>query len=185
MINLLATSRKSQIIAARVNLILVRYIGIILLALIFMSATLFISYTVLRSTLESAQARVEASDVKADVYSQTSQQVAALSAQLSEAKTVLSQDVHYSRILTQIGQLIPAGVVLNSLDITESSINGIPLTIKAYARSTSEATRLQTQLQSSPLFTQVSLQDTASTGGIDGYPAVITLSVSLNRAGVQ
>lgn len=184
MINLLANGRKSEISAARTNIVIVRYTAIILLAIAFIAGVMAISYSVLQSTMASAEARIAANDTKASVYSTTKQQVDTLSAQLSETKTILNQEVRYSKVLVKIGQLMPKGTVLDSIDLSNAAFNGTPITIKAYARSAAEGSALQSQFQSSPLFSQVTLQGTQTTGGIDGYPVVISLTVSLNRAGI-
>lgn len=184
MINLLANGRKSEISAARANIVIVRYTLIVLLAIAFIGGTMAISYSVLQSTMASAEARITANDTKASVYNDTKQQVDTLSAQLNDTKTILNQEVRYSKVLVKIGQLMPKGTVLDSVDLSSAAFNGTPVTIKAYARSTAEGGALQSQFQASPLFSQVALQGTQTSGGITGYPVVVTLTVALNRAGI-
>ena len=184
MINLLADDRKSEIVAARANIVIVRYIAIVLLAIAFIAGVLGVSYSVLTTTLANAETLIAANDVKAGVYSDTKQQVDTLSTQLNDAKTILNQEIRYSEVLVKIGQLMPEGTVLDSLDLSEAAFSGAPVSIKAYARSTSEASALQSQFQGSSLFSQVALQGTQTTGGLDGYPVVVSMTISLNRAGL-
>lgn len=184
MINLLANDRKSEITAARTNIIIVRYTAIIVLAIAFILGALTVSNGVLRSTMASADSLIAANDTKADVYSDTKQEVDTLSAQLTEAKSILDQEIRYSQVLVKIGQLMPEGTVLDGLDLSASAFAGTPVTIKAYARSASEASLLQSQFQGSSLFSQVALQGTQASGGIDGYPVVVSMTISLNRAGL-
>lgn len=184
MINLLADTRKATITAARANTIITRYIAIILLALAFMGGALYVSYTLLQNTMQSATSLIESNDVKAEVYNDTEQQVTALSGQLTEAKDILNQEVRYSQVLVKIGQLMPEGAVLANLSLSNTAFTGAAIEVKAYARSASEASALQARLQSSPLFSQVSLKGTDTSGGIDGYPVVVTLNVGMNRAGI-
>lgn len=184
MINLLADARKTNIVAARANTIITRYIAIILLAFAFMFGALYVSHSLLQDTMQSATALIDANDNKAAVYNDTEQQVQALSGQLSEAKGILNQEIRYSQVLVKIGQLMPEGTVLADLSLSTSAFSGGATQLKAYARSATEASALQTQLQSSPLFSQVSLQGTDSSGGIAGYPVVVNLTVGLNRTGI-
>jgi len=185
MINLLADDRKEQIQAARVNVILARYGVILLLALAFLAGTLFVSYQILQNTKASADAIVESNDIKADVYSETKTEVDTLSTKLNESRAILDQEVRYSHLLTTIGQLMPAGTVIDSLDLNEQSFNGMPIEIKMYAKNNETAVAIRDQLQSAPLFTQVNLKGTDAANGISGYPISVTLSVVLNKAGVR
>ena len=184
MINLLANDRKTEITAARANVIILRYIGIIVLAILFTTAAFAVSYSVLTRTMASADSLIATNDVKADVYADTKKDVDMLSAQLGDAKAILDQEVRYSQVLVGIGKLMPKGTVLDSLQLSSQSFTGAPLTIKAYARSTTEASLLQNQLQSSPLFRQAALQSTETSGGLEGYPVVVTITLSLNKAGL-
>jgi len=183
MINLLANDRKNEIMAARTNIVIVRYSAIVLLAIMFTAGALVVSRSVLSSTMASADSLIATNDVKADVYSGTKQQVDTLSAQLDDAKTILDQEVRYSQVLVKIGQLMPEGTVLDGLDLSSASFNGTPMTIKAYARSASEASQLQSQFQGSALFSQVALQSTETSGGLDEYPVVVSMTIALNRTG--
>lgn len=180
----MSNERKDDIRAARANVIIVRYMMIIILALAFLGAALYTSYYLLHTTMDSANARIAGNDVKADVYGQTKKQVDALSAKLSDAKSILNQEVRYSQALVKIGQLMPPGTVLASLTLTTANFNGTPLDITAYAKSTTEASALQAKFQTSPLFSQVNLKGTSADKGIDGYPVSISMTVLLNRAGL-
>lgn len=184
MINLLANDRKSEIVAARANVVIVRYTGIILLAIAFIVGALALSHSLLSTTMANADSLIAANDVKAGVYSDTKQEVDTLSAQLDDAKTILNQEIRYSTVLVKIGQLMPRGTVLDNLELSTASFSGAPVTIKAFARSATEVGALQTQFQASPLFSQVALQSTETSGGLDGYPVVVTMTIALNRAGL-
>lgn len=184
MINLLSNERKDDIRAARANVILLRYIGIMLLAIVFIIGIFYVSYSVLRTTMESNEAIISSNDIKADVYSETRQEVEALSAKLNEAKSILNQEVRYSQLLPKIGQLMPAGTVLGTLELNDSSFAGVPVDLIAYAKSTNEASTLQSQFQGSPLFSQVVIKGTEESGGLEDYPVKISLSVVFNKAGI-
>lgn len=185
MINLLADERKDQIRAARVNVILSRYIAIIIMAVLFLVAVLYVSYTVLQKTKSSSDAIIQSNDLKANVYSGTKAQLDTLSSKLSQTKSILNQEVSYSHVLTTLGQLMPAGTILDSLELSDGTFNGTPVEIKAYAKTEADAQAIQSHFQSSPLFSAVTLKGTDPANGTDGYPISVTLSVIFNRAGAK
>ncbi len=184
MINLLADNRKNELKAARTNVIIARYIGLIVLAFAFIGGSLYVSYNVLAATMKNANNLVATNDVKADVYKGTKQQVDELSTKLTEAKGVLNQEVRYSELLVKLGQLMPPGTVLGNTTLTNANFSGAPTELKAYAKSTAEASTLQSRFQTSPLFSQVNLKGTETSGGIDGFPVTITMTVIFNRTSI-
>ena len=183
MINLLSDQRKDDIRAARANVILVRYSAIILLAILFIAGSLYVSYSLLQVTKRSNEAIISSNDTKADIYAETKQQVDGLSAKLTDASSVLNQEIRYSQVLVKLGQLTPAGTILDKLSLTSANFAGTPAEITAYAKSTNEASTLQSQFQGSPLFSNVTLQGT-ETQGIDGYPVTVKMTVTFNKAGI-
>ena len=183
MINLLPDTRKEDIRAARANVILMRYTIMVALALAFLGGALYVSHSVLKQTLTANQATIAANDTKADVYAETKQEVDALSAKLTEAKSLLDQEISYSKFLIALGQITPAGTVLDNLTLSTDNFNGTPLAVTAYAKSADEASKLQSQFQNSQLFTQVNLQGTDANAGVDGYQVKVSLTVTINKAG--
>lgn len=186
MINLLSTDRKTEIRAARANVILSRYIAIIAVALVFILGVLYVSHTLLAQTMDSAEIRIAANDNKADVFSATKQEVDALSAKLNEAKLLLDQEVSYANILTTLGRAMPAGTRLDSLALNDSVISGSsPLEITAYAENDGKAATIQQGLQSSGLFSLVTLVSTNTDNTAEGYPVKVTLTATFNKAGIR
>lgn len=185
MINLLPNNRKDDIRAARANVILVRYISLVLLAIVFTMGVFYLSYTVLRTTMNSNEQIIASNDLKADVYSGTKKEVDALSTKLNEAKTILAQEVRYSQLLPKLGQLLPANTILGPATFDDASFNGSPMELIVYAKSANETTVVQNQLRSSPLFLQVAIKSTEETGGPKDHPVKISLSVTLNKRGIE
>lgn len=182
MINLMPDEIKKEIRAARVNVMLARYIIVIIAAFLFLVMLLAGSYVVLTQTKQSAQLLIDSNDTKAAVYSTTKAQVDALSTSLSQARTILDQEILYSKVLANIGQQLPEGTVIGNLNITSVHFSGTPLTINAYAKTEESATALRQKFQSSPFFTNVKLDSVSNdSAGVSGYPVKVSLSVVLNR----
>lgn len=184
MINLLATDQKAEIKAARTNLTLVRYTGLVMIAFAFVAGSLYLSYSVLANTKANTESIITSNNSKADVYHETQSQVETLSSQLSTASTAFNQEVRYSSFLVKLGQLMPSGTILSDIKLNDSSFNGTPLEIKAYAKTAADASTLQSQFQSSSLFSKVTPQSTGIDQGIDNYPVLVKLTVTLNKAGI-
>jgi Tfp pilus assembly protein PilN len=186
MINLLPDEAKKEIRAARVNIILIRYIVVILLAFVFLVLLLAGSYVVLTQTKVSAQQTIDSNDTKAAVFSSTKAQVDALSSGLVETKSILDQEVLYSNVLMNIGQQMPAGTVIDKITLDATSFTGTPLTLKAYAKTTAAAVALREKFQSSPIFTAVNFESVSdSASGISGYPVSVSMTLTITKAATQ
>jgi Tfp pilus assembly protein PilN len=182
MINLMPDDAKKEIRSARVNMILTRYIFIILFAFGFLILLLGGSYVVLTQTKASAQRLIDTNGTKAEVYSTTKAQVDALSSRLSETKSILNKEILYSNVLMNIGRQMPAGTVIDSIVLDTASFAGTPITLKAYAKTTNAAVALREKFQSSPIFTKVNFESISDTTGIDGYPVSVSMTLTVTKA---
>lgn len=183
MINLMPTDVKKELRAARTNIILMRYIMVILISASFLALILWGSFILLGQIQDSSKRLIEANDTKAEVYSQTKQQVDSLSAGLSEAKGILDQEILYSNVLVNIAQQMPTGTIVDKITLDKTSFSGTPLTLKVYAKTSADAVALRDRFQSSAFFSNVNFQSVSDTSeGIEGYPVSATLTVTLNRS---
>jgi len=185
MINLMPDDAKKEIRSARANVILTRYIIVILLAFVFLVLLLAGSYVVLTQTKNSAQQLIDANGTKAEVYSTTKAQVDALSSSLSETKTLLNQEVLYSNVLVNIGQHMPEGTVLSGITLDTASFAGTPVTLKAYAKTTDAAVSLREKFQSAPIFSNVNFESVSDSAGITGYPVSVSMTLIVTKAAAQ
>lgn len=181
MINLLPDTQKIEIRSARVNVVLTRYIVIILLAFAFLAALLAGSYVVLSQTKSTAEKRIALNSAKTEADT-TKAQVDALSASLSQTKTILDQEVLYSNVLMNIGQQMPTGTVLASVSLNSASFTGTPITLKAYAKTTDDAVALRQKFQSTPIFTNVNFDSVTDAAGIAGYPVSVSMTLVVTKA---
>ena len=145
MINLLPNETKQQVFFARRNTTLRKWviataIGVAGIAIVFAAGLWFIH----RST-NSVQAQVTATteQLKAQKLDETQKRVAEISDSVKLASQVLSKQVLFSKLLTQIGAVMPAGAALQSLSIN-STQGGIDLT--AVATNYETASQVQVNL---------------------------------------
>jgi Tfp pilus assembly protein PilN len=185
MINLMPTDEKTQIHAARINVVLFRYIIIALCSFGFLLLALGFSYYILQSIQASAQAELNGNKTQVQATSQASAQVQQLQTSLIGAADVLNASTNYTKLLENLGGFVPSGVVVDSLDLKPTTF-GTPTTLRALAKTNGGATDFQAKLQASPFFSAVSLQSIASGGSSDpAYPVVATFSVTMNRGIAQ
>lgn len=185
MINLLPDSEKTEIQAARTNILLLRYIAMTILATVGLVVIMQSSSVIISNTRQSAETLIQTNDTEAGIYAETKQQVGELSSKLSSAQLVLDQEIQFSGILTGMAALMPAGTVINKIDLDVDTIQ-TPATVTVFGTSTDALLVLQAAFQTSPLFQNVEFQSIGdSDGSIPGYPVSVTMSVTFSKAGVE
>lgn len=179
MINLLPDETKQGISYARSNTVLRKWIfasvlGVLGIIIILASGQFFIA----RSTA-SWQKQVDTTkqQLGAQKLDETQARVAEISDSIKLATQVLSKQVLFSKLLTQVGAAMPVGSSLQSLSIN-SPEGGIDLT--AVATSYQTATQVQINLSdpSNKIFEtadiiSVSCQQDPATAG--GYPCQVSI----------
>ncbi len=185
MINLLPYDAKSEIRAARTNVILMRYIIVLAAAIIFLSVVGFSVYTVLMDTKTNAENTIKDNLAKASSYATYENEAASLKNSLSNAKVILDKEIRYSKVITGIAALMPAGTVLDSLNLSTTSF-GTPTTLTIYAKNTASALAVKDSFQSSPLFSNVSFVSISSAAQQQtDYPITSSLSVTINQGAAK
>lgn len=178
MINLLPDQRKKEIAAGRINVILWRYCMVSLLLGMLLFAITGVFYAMLLNTRNKAIAENQESQQKIAAYRDTQQQFNTLKKNIAVAKTILSKDISYSKLAITIGQAIPSGIVLQSLDLNAANF-GKPTTLNAMGRSYDDALRLKSSLEASPIFHNVHIESVsqAETTSKATYTTAIVMSV--------
>ncbi len=146
MINLLPPKVKSDILYARKNAILVKWIiafGILLISIIviIIIGQLFINQNKKNQAEQIAAGKEQ---LKIQKLEETEAKVKSLSVSVKLANDVLSKQVLFSKVITQIGTAMPSGSILTGLSINQLE-GGIDLT--AAAKDYNTATQVQLNLQ--------------------------------------
>lgn len=189
MINLLPDEYKSEIRAGRANVILMRYILIMLAAVIVLSGLVAGSYVVLNTAQLNAEAKVEENQERVANYQDVRIQADAFRADLAIAKSVLDSDISFSKLIYKIASIVPSNVVLSDLTLDPKSF-GSNVTMNANAKTFDDATKLKDAfMKSEDVFSNVQLQTIRSgdegTSGTDEYPVQVNLSVVINKGALQ
>lgn len=185
MINLLPIEIKRQIRAGRTNTALIRYIVFLGISVAFLISACFMSYLILTSSKTAAEKLITINQSKNSSTSVITGQANSIIASLTTAKDILDQQTNYSDIITGIGAVLPSGIILDSLSLTNDTI-GMPITLRAHARTTDDVASLKTNFQQSRLFSNFSLTSlTAGSNSSVGYPVVISVGITINKSTTQ
>ncbi len=183
MINLLPPEMKSQISAARTNRLLLRYNFLLLLAIGFLLAAIALVYIYLASTKSSAAATITYNQSKASDYASVQSDANNFRQNLASAKQILDSDITYTKVIVEIANLLPSGVVLDNLSLDSTSF-GTPTTLSAKVTDYQTALTLKNSLQNSKVFSNVSIQSIAS-GSDTQYPLSVMLLVTIQKDAAQ
>lgn len=181
MINLLPGSLKAELAAARTNAQLLKYLLLFAAAAGFIALIIVGSTIILTQTRVSTDALIESNSADASVFGETQKKIAALSDDLTSARTILDSRFSVSALLTTVGGLMPEGTVADSIPITPAVISGGPLTIRIYAKTPDAAAAARDRFQQSPSFASANLESVSETNGISGYPVSATLRLTIAR----
>lgn len=187
MINLLPDNHKSEIRAARTNVILVRYIAILAGAAVLLGGLVGGSYIAISTTKANAEEKEAANNARLAEYQDIRNRADSFRSDLATAKSIYDNSVSFSKLIYKIADTIPRGVVLDNLTLDPATL-GSAVTLNASAKTVSDATRLQDSLTAnSQVFSNVELQSLRSSGGDseDQYPVKVTVSVVINKGAAQ
>lgn len=180
MINLLPHEEKRQLQAARTNTLLIRY-NIFLLGIIaFMGLAIGVTYVYLSSTLSTAEQTIQSNQTHVAQYASVQAQAQQFRDRLSTAKQILDNEVTYSKVILEIAQVIPSGVVLQTLSL-DSGTFGTPTTLTGQAKDYASALAFKDSFSKSPLFSDVHFQTIDTTSGTGSYPVTVSLGLTIKK----
>lgn len=203
MINLLPPANKSDIRAARTNALLVRYIGILSVALLVLGGLIGAAYAVLDASRAPAQLALEQSQARTSQFDSVKTEADELRTNLTNAKAILDQKISYTTLLYGIASAVPTGVIINDLQL-DSSTFGTEMTLNAMAVDIASGSNLEKEFAKNDiLFSNVKLvsiesnddnaeqpadgtQPPAPDGLNDGssdpaYPVSVSISFVINK----
>ncbi len=183
MINLLPPSLKKDINAGRINVILVRYIWILILSIASLGAFVVFTMFTLQGIQSSAESQIAENAQKASSYTPIQIRATTFQANLAIAKSILSRQTNYSTIILDISAHIPSGVVLENLSLDAKTF-GTPMEIRAKARSREAANNLKDSLESSSIFKDVQFKSITYTDDASGYVMAVTLQATIDKGAV-
>ncbi len=186
MINLLADDHKREIRAARINVILIRYISMLAVAFLVISSLLVGVFIVLGNVERAAILKTSENNAKVAAFASTKQAADDFRTDLSTAKSILDKEITYSNLIYKIAESLPSGITIDALDLDSTTL-GTPITMNANGKSYEDGVRLKNSFENTPeLYSGVSLESiTSSEGDKSSYPFKIKLKVTINKVAAQ
>lgn len=176
MINLLPYDIKQQIRAARLNVILLRYVIILGITAGFLVIACLVTYFFINNNsffLKPTAANTSASSIQNSANT--------IKANLVIARNVLNQQISYSKTISEIASTIPNGTKINSLSINGGSF-GTTTNLQLVSTTQNNELLLKTKFQSSPYFSNYQLiSSTVSQNPNSKYPYTIDFSITINK----
>jgi len=178
MINLMPYDMKKQTIAARINVMLFKYVVILGFSAVFLVLACSVTYLFLISIKANAENQIKINTTSSPIQKQAN----IFRTNLSVAQSILGQQVNYSDIVMEIGEIMPEGMVLDSLKLDDSTF-GTNLVLKVLSTSADNETKLKHNIEGSTLFSNYKFQSTNSSTKDDAtkYSFIIEVSVTVNR----
>ncbi|MDK2898821.1 MAG: hypothetical protein PWQ10_8 [Patescibacteria group bacterium] len=184
MINLLPDETKKQLHAAHTNVTLIKYLFLLGCASVFLILACGVAYMIAMNS-ESTKANSSSTQGEIVAYDSNKAQLDNFKLSFSNAKKILDKQIPYSKIITELGAILPSGTVLESLALTNDGINS-PTSLQVKAQSTNDAQKIKDNLKSSALLKNSNVQSIETIAGdSSGYPVSVVINLSINKGALQ
>lgn len=175
MINLMPTDAKLAVSYARLNTRLVRWTVSCIIIILIMAATVVVGGLYIDRTKNSLSSSIDVTKtaIATQKLDQTKQEADSISQGVKLIVQVLSKEVQFSKLLQEIGKLMPSGATLGDIQLS-NKVSGA-LDMSASALDYQSATQVQLNLQDpkNNLFEKV---DTLSVNCLDTAASTSTVN---------
>lgn len=182
MINLLSTKRLNDIRVAKSNTILSRYIKLLIISSLIIGCIVTGAYYYLNIQHSKAEEAKRLDDARVSALEPYHEQASQLSATVNTIANVMSGDLAFSNMLTQIGNLMPSGTVLTGLQLSSEELSA-PLIVSAHVDNEQRSVVLLRNLKQSDLFEGAQIRNIqlldSEADKKKSYNYVVTLDVYL------
>lgn len=163
MINLLPPQRVVSLKIARSNTVLRRYVELTVVSMILLFAAFGMAYYFLHAQQTNTAQTVELDKQKIEKLQPIQAQAEELSGTVNTVAGLLTNNVKFSQMLTQIAGLMPQGSVLTGLQFSIEDVK-LPLIISAQVDSEQKAAILRNNIEASDLFSRADIQNISLIG---------------------
>jgi Tfp pilus assembly protein PilN len=181
MINLLSPNDKKQLRAARRNVVLLRYNIVALLTILAISFVYAGGFFITMRSNMTADEQLNEDTARTRNYAEVQKTSQEFAKNLTVAKTILTNEITYSTLITNIAKTLPSGTVLDNLTLNPTMF-GKEISLGASTKTYSKALELKASLEKSALFSNVSIESVNSSTGAEGeqtkYPIAVILKAT-------
>lgn len=181
MINVLPPADKRELTASRTNTLLIRYIFLMVAFTVLVALEMLGIYFILENSKQAYQKTIEENAREVASQADVERKATEFKTNLSTAKTILDKQVHYTAIIKDVSDLIPPGVVMDTLTVDPATF-GTPTTIDIQTKTYSDAIAFKSKLDKSKKFTNVSFKNiTLKAGATETYKYNATLNLTFSK----
>lgn len=191
MINLLPKETYASLHASRHNVLLLRFIITILFALICTIIIIIGTFLLINNQESVAKVAQQNSEEKIKKYNKAEKDSKEFIDNLKIAKQILTKNVSYTTILTNIAQALPANTTVDTLTLNPSII-GKPTQILVHAKSYGDGLLVKDTLNESDIAKDASLlginyetkpseQPNQPPVPVSALPYIVTVNVTFNE----
>lgn len=184
MINLLPPELKQQYVYGRRNTVLRRWAFAMVFGLLGVSVVTFTGLFMMEKSITNYRAQVKDSTqvLSEQQLNQTRDNAKDITSSVKLAVDVLSKEIMFSKLITQIGKVTPSNDKLTDLDIGKDQAS---IDIKADSADYNSATQLQVNLQdpANQIFSKADIQTItcSATANDPRYPCSITIKALFSK----
>lgn len=182
MINLLPPDKRSLLLAAKSNSLLIRYCFATLALAVLLALLTGLVYVVLINSQTNVNNRLAQAEVQTAKYSDVQKQADEYRNNLSVAKTILSSGTDFSKIIIAIARDLPSEVSLSSLSLSADSLTE-PMSLEVVGNDEHDAIRLKTSFEESELFNNVYIE--SITRNEETSSLIIKINITLSLEGIE
>jgi Tfp pilus assembly protein PilN len=180
-INLLPPDLKNAYRYGRLNVALRRWAIVGLLVLVGLGIISTYGLLTFRQSTNNYNHQISSAQnqLQKDDLTQTEKQSQDISSSLRLAVKVLSGEVLFSKLISQIGSVMPDGAVLSELDINKA-YDGINLTANATSYTTATQVQVNLTAPSNKIFAKVDIVSIVCQTDGSKYPCIVQLRAQFN-----
>lgn len=183
MINLLPTEYRDSIFYARKNTVLIKWLVVLTIsslgvALIVISGLLYTGHL---ANVQAKENTAKLASLKSQNIDGVNKELSVVSDNIKLTLQVLSKEILFSKLIKQIGSVMPAGAALDGLNI--DNIEG-GIVLKASVLDVQSATQLQLNLEdkNNGIFEKADI-DNIDCKKVEGspYPCLVTIKATFKK----
>lgn len=187
MISLLPPIAKKELAAARTNVLLLRYLILVVGVIAFLCIEMVVVFVFLNQQKDTSLATVQENENKSRELAPVKAAATSFNNDLAIAENIMSKQVSYTAILREFANTMPSGVVISDLTIDPTTI-GKPISMPLKAKSLQAVFDFKHLFNNSTYFEDVSIQ-TISDASQDGknkdageYPVSATVNITFKQS---
>ena len=181
MINLLPTEERRQLAASRTNSLLLRYNIFMIGVLAFIGLAIGVTFVYLSNTQATAEHQIAENQARVSSYNDIQQQETSFKTNLTTARQILDKEVVYTKAILTIANMIPSGVVLQSLKLDAQTF-GTETVLTFQAKTVDDTLALKKAFENSKVFLNPHFQDINTSGGQGDHPVTVNMNVTIDKS---